>query len=769
MRTTFNSKHLGLISSALLLGGGAAAQYSPTPGFAGRIGKTLADTKESLPKTQPDAPDGAPNVVWILIDDIGYGAASAFGGLIETPTLDRLANQGVRYTNFHTCAFSAPTRAALLTGRNQHSVHFGFFANSSYGTPGYDGYLPFEKATIAEILRENGYNTFAVGKYHATHSADASQAGPFNRWPTGRGFDHYFGFSPDEWGTDQWHPTLYRDTQREPHDPQGRHVTELLANEAIRFIADQHTAAPEKPFFLYFATGAGHAPHQVAKEWIDKYRGKFDKGWDWYREEALARQKRLGVVPANTPLPPRNNGVKPWDDLSADEKRLFARYMETYAGFISHTDCEIGRIIRFIEDIGELDNTLVVVLIGDNGAEGAGRDLGNHQPNRPDAAREERVANALRFIDRLGTEYSSPNYPDGWAAATNTPFRYFKSYANYEGGTQDPLILFYPKKIRDRGGIRHQYSYVSDILPTTVELVGAKVPTVVNGYPQEPIEGVSLAYTVAPENKNLPERHTIQYYEMTGSYAIYKDGWKASFPHDFRTGRIPQGEERWHLYNLREDYNEIRDLADKYPDKVKELAEAFDAEAWKYNVYPLKDRWETTNRSILDGKRQVTLYTEGRPYASLYGFRFAAGSYAVTAHAGIPAAGAEGVLFSSGNAASGVSLYVKNKKLTFAYSASGVLTEIVAPKAVPSGEVVLKAEVICAAGDGDGAPTGVRAKTVNLYVNSEKVATRDLGAVQNAGGGNIEAGRNFGTPVSSAYKSPYIFSGNLKKVVVDKL
>ena len=256
---------------------------------------------------------------------------------------------------------------------------------------------------------------------------------------------------------------------------------------------------------------------------------------------------------------------------------------------------------------------------------------------------------------------------------------------------------------------------------------------------------------------------------MTGSYAIYKDGWKASFPHDFRTGRIPQSEERWHLYNLREDYNEIRDLADKYPDKVKELAEAFDAEAWKYNVYPLKDRWETTNRSILDGKRQVTLYTEGRPYASLYGFRFATGSYAVTAHAAIPAAGAEGVLFSSGNAASGVSLYVKNKKLTFAYSASGVLTEIVSPKAVPSGDVVLKAEVICADGDGDGATAGVRAKTVNLYVNSEKVATRDLGAVRNAGGGNIEAGRNFGTPVSSAYKSPYIFSGNLKKVVVDKL
>ncbi|MDR2680129.1 MAG: arylsulfatase [Tannerella sp.] len=761
MKQFISNRNLGLISSAFMLGGSAMAQYSPTPVFDGKIGKTLNESQESFPVRNPQAAEGAPNVVWILIDDIGYGATSAFGGLIETPNLDRLANQGLRFTNWHTCAFSAPTRAALLTGRNQHSVHFGFFANSSYGTPGYDGYLPFEKATIAEILRENGYNTFAIGKYHATHSADASQAGPFNRWPTGRGFDHYFGLSPDEWGTDQWHPVLYRDTQREPEDPQGRHVTELLANEAIRYIADQKSAAPDKPFFLYFATGAGHAPHHVAREWIDRYKGKFDRGWDWYREEVLARQKQLGVVPAATQLPPRNNGVKPWDELSTDEKKLFARYMETYAGFISHTDHEIGRIIHFIEELGQLDNTLVVLMIGDNGAEGAGRELGNHQPNLLNASRQERFDKALKNIDLMGTEYSSPNYPDGWAAATNTPFRYYKSYANWEGGTRDPLILFYPKKIKDRGGIRHQYSYVSDILPTTVELVGARVPNVISGYPQEPVEGVSLAYAVAPENRNLPERHSVQYHEMTGSYAIYKDGWKASFPHDFRTERIPRSEERWHLYNVREDFNEINDLADKYPEKVKELAEVFDAEAWKYNVYPLKDRWETKNWSILDGKKQVTLYTEGRPYASIYGFRYAADSYAVTVNAEIPGNGAEGVLFSSGNAASGVSLYVKQKKLVFAYNAAGTVTEIVSAKTVPAGDVTLKVEVTYS--------NERKNKAVNLYINGEKVAGKDLGAVQTVGGGNIEAGRNFGTPVSAAYRSPYIFTGNLKKVTVDKL
>lgn len=362
-----------------------------------------------------------------------------------------------------------------------------------------------------------------------------------------------------------------------------------------------------------------------------------------------------------------------------------------------------------------------------------------------------------KHIDRLGTEYSSPNYPDGWAAATNTPFCYYKSYASHESGTRDPLILFYPKKIKDCGGIRHQYSCVSDILPTTVELTGARIPTVINGYSQEPVEGVSLAYAVSPKNRNLPERHTVQHHEMTGAYVICRDGWKASFPHDFRTERIPQSEERWHLYNVKEDFNEINDLAGKYPEKVKELAEVFDAEAWKYNVYPLKDRWETKNWSVQDGKKQVTLYTEGRPYASLYGFRHAAGSYAVTAYTGILKAGAEGVLFSSGNAASGVSLYVKQKKLIFAWN----VTEIVSGKTVPAGPVVFKAEVHYS---NEG-----KNKAVNLYINGEKVAARDLGTVQTASGVNIEAGRNFGTPVSPAYKSPYIFTGKLDKVIVDKL
>ncbi|MDR2774429.1 MAG: arylsulfatase, partial [Tannerella sp.] len=584
---------VGLFSSALMLNVPLMAQYSPTPKFEGKIGKTIEDTKEAYPAAHPKAPAGAPNVVWILIDDIGYGATTAFGGLIETPTFDRLANNGLRYTNWHTCAFSAPTRAALLTGRNQHSVHFGFFANQSYGAPGYDGYLPFEKATIAEILRENGYSTYAIGKYHLTSPSDITPAGPFNRWPTGRGFDHYFGFTPSAASTDQWNPVLYRDTQLEPKDPQGRHVTELLADEAIRYISDQKKADPDKPFFLYFASGAAHAPVQVAKEWIDKYKGKFDKGWDVYREETLARQKKLGVVPANVQLAPQNPNVRPWKDLSADEKKVYTRHMETYAGFVSHTDHEIGRIISHIEQIGQLDNTLVVLMIGDNGAP-PGSVNGTFLPAKQGETNKQLFARELENLDLIGSAETKPKYPGGWAAATNTPFRYTKGNPCWEGGTHDPLILFYPKRIKDTGGVRTQYSYVNDILPTTVELTGVKIPEIINGYRQEPVEGVSLAYSV--DNPKAPERHTVQYHEMTGSYAIYKDGWKASFPNGV-ADRAPDSNGVY-LFHTKEDFNEINDLAAKYPEKAKELAEVFEAEAWKYNVYPLKNKWKNENPLI---------------------------------------------------------------------------------------------------------------------------------------------------------------------------
>jgi arylsulfatase len=757
---------MSLFSSALLLGGTAIAQHSPTPAFEGVIGKTPVDTKEYLPIYNPQAPTGAPNIVWVHIDDIGYGASTAFGGLIETPNIDRLANQGLRYTNYHTCAFSAPTRAALLTGRNQHSVHFGFFAHNSYNTPGYDGYLPFEKATVAEILRENGYNTFAIGKYHLTHPSDATQAGPFNRWPTGRGFDHYFGFPPEAWGTDQWHPILYRDTQREPEDPQGRHATTLLANEAIRYISDQKSAAPDKPFFLYFSTGAGHEPHQVGKEWIDKYKGKFDAGWDKYRETVLQNQIKLGVVPAGTPLPPHNPGVKEWSSLSPDERKVFARFMEVYAGFISQTDYEVGRIINFIEQTGQLDNTLVVVLVGDNGAEGAGRETGRFLPYHPDATREQILDKYLKNLDLLGTEFSSANYPDGWAEATNTPSRYYKGFPQYEGGTHDPLIVFYPKKIKDKGGIRSQYTYVNDILPTSLELAGLKTPTVINGYPQEPLEGVSLAYTVAPENKNLTERHTVQYHEMTANYAIYKDGWKASFPYKTNAyGRVlPENDLKVQLYNLKEDFNELHNLADKYPDKVKELADVFDAEAWKYNVYPLKDRgWEhTQNRNIFNDKNKVVLYSSAylTPFSIPYFVRTS--SYAILADVDLPDGKEQGVLLSVGGYIGGFSFYVKGGKLAFAYNTEGKTVELTSATLLGKGKQSLKAEI--------HQKNSSRDKSIALYINGKKVADRQFeGGYAYHGTEGLDVGNDLGTAVTAAYKAPFSFTGKINQVTLESL
>jgi arylsulfatase len=380
------------------------------------------------------------------------------------------------------------------------------------------------------------------------------------------------------------------------------------------------------------------------------------------------------------------------------------------------------------------------------------------------------LANEIKNLDLLGTEYSSPLYPSGWAAATNTPFRYYKGYPTWEGGTHDPLIIFYPKKIKDKGGIRHQYSYISDILPTTIELVGAKVPAIINGYPQEPIEGISLAYTVEPENKNVPERHTVQYHEMTSSYAIYKDGWKASFSrggYTFGQRREQPVEEEVHLYHVSEDFNELNDLADKYPEKIKELAEIFESEAWKYNVYPLKDNWVTVNRTVFDNRKQLTLYPAGRSYAEVSGFRFSSNSYSVTAKAEIPANGAEGVLLSTGSASSGISFYVKNKKLIFAYNAGGKQYEVISDKVIPAGDVTFKVDVIYSGERGSN-------KAVNLYINNEKVGSKDLGTIGGIGGyfafggGSIEAGRDFGLSiVPTAYKSPFIFTGNLKEVTVD--
>ena len=742
---------LGLIS--------ASAQYRPVQPYKGKIGKTLAETQQSWPD-KVKAPQGAPNVVWILLDDIGFGAISTFGGLIETPNLDTLARNGLRYTNAHTTAICAPTRTALLTGRNHHSSHMGLFPENAIGTPGYDSYIPFEKGFIAEILRENGYNTYALGKWHITPVADLSPAGPYNRWPTGRGFDHFYGY-PYRGSSDQYHSQIWEDTRRVYQDNNGKHFTTLLADKAISYINEQKSSDPSKPLFLYFATGAGHAPHQVDKSWSDKYKGKFDKGWDKYKEEVLAKQIKEGIVPKNTVLPQRNPGIKQWDSLSVAERKLYARFMEVYAGFLSHTDYEIGRIISQLKKIGQLDNTLIIVSVGDNGASKEGTFVGFVNSYDPALTEQQRLEQNIKDQELIGTELAKANYPLGWAAATNVPFRQWKTDANTEGGTRNPLIISYPNKIKDKGGIRNQYSHIIDILPTTIELAGLQLPKSINGIKQDSLEGVSLGYTI--NEPKAASRHTVQYYEVLGTRSIYKDGWKAGVLHkrgeDF-------SKDVWELYNLNDDFNERFNLAEKNPEKLKELQALFDSEAAKYNIYPLKDGTGpilTVGPSIFDGREQVILYPGLSTIVELAAPKLTNRSFAITADIDVPAKGAEGVLFSTGGSASGISFFIQNGKPVFVYNTGVEKYTIAGSQPVPTGKSLIKFEFNYTSAEPSGSGLGT------LYINNTKVGEAKVN--RTVASLFAHEGLNLGfddlTPVADTYKAPFAFNGTLNKVILD--
>lgn len=614
--------------ATLLLSGGAllSSTINAQQGseFKGTVGKTLAESKEYWPAPVKPAA-GAPNIVWILLDDVGFGASSAFGGVISTPVFDSLANSGLRYTNFHTAGICAPTRASLLTGRNHHSVHMGGFAHNwgSAGFPGYDGYIPANKATIAEILKQEGYNTFGVGKYGVTPDAEASDAGPFDHWPSGKGFEHFFGFLGSE--TDQYQPDLVEDNAFVK--PDGRHFSEQITDKAIGYIARQQKAAPDKPFFLYYAPAATHAPHQVAAEWSDKYKGQFDAGWDVFRQQVIDNQKKLGIIPANTQLPARNPLVKEWATLSAGQKKLYVRFMEVYAGYLTYTDYQVGRVINYLKEIKELDNTLIFIVIGDNGGSKEGSDDGVIEKRKNPRYDKQITPEAyLKFneeeIDKIGTPEGQANYPLGWAQATNTPFKYWKQDAQSEGGTRNPLIIFYPNGIKERG-LRTQYGHVSDLLPTTLDIAGIKLPEKIGAIKQEPLEGTSLAYSL--KDANAPSKHTEQHYYIFGSRSIYKDGWKAGAAHHpdnidlaaFGNSNKPApvrdyAKDTWELYNLNEDYNEQVDLANKYPEKLAELKALFDEHAKKYNIYPFID-WEDVYKQRLGRSTQSTFFKPAPP------------------------------------------------------------------------------------------------------------------------------------------------------------
>ena len=568
------------------------------------------------PRFQVTAPKGAPNVIIFLIDDIGFGDPSTFGGGIPMPTLDQLASVGLRYNRFHTTALCSPTRVAILTGRNHHTNNAGAIMEVATAFPGNTGARPQSVTPLAEILRQNGYSTAAFGKYHETAPWEVSVSGPFDRWPTHSGFDKFYGFIGGE--TNQWSPLLFDGTTMVelPDDP-NYHFTVDMTSQAIQWIRSEQSLTPDKPFFVYFATGATHAPHHVPAEWIAKFKGKFDGGWDKYREETFARQKKMGIIPENTKLAPKPKDIKDWDKLTPEEQRLFARQMEVFAAFAAHTDYEIGRVIQAIKDLGDLDNTLILYEVGDNGASAEGGMIGMFNEMTYFNGVAESVPNMVKNIDKWGGPETYPHMAAGWAVAGNTPFMWTKQVASNFGGTRNPLVISWPDRIKANGEMRSQFQHVIDIAPTVLEAAGIPEPTTVNGVKQQPMEGSSMVYTFG--DAKAADRHKVQYFEIFGNRAIYSDGWVAATVHKApweAQPRHPLDQDVWELYNVNEDFSESTDLSASNPEKLKELQALFMKEAEKYRVLPIDDRVlvrfdpKAAGRpDLMAGRKTLTVYS----------------------------------------------------------------------------------------------------------------------------------------------------------------
>jgi arylsulfatase len=729
--------------------------FSPASGQQPRvIGRTYKESKPTW-EPLPQAPRGAPNVIYLVLDDVGYAQLGSYGSEIQTPNLDRLAANGLRYTNFHTTALCSPSRAALLTGHNHHSNHLGVIAEAATGYPGYDGRVPKSHATVAEILKQSGYSAFYVGKWHLTNFDEYSNAGPFERWPLGMGFERFYGFVGGE--TNQWFPHLAADNQNiEPPLKPGYHLTEDLTDHAIRFITEQKQVNADKPFFLNLAYGAAHAPLHVHKKYIEIYKGKFDKGWDKVREETLTRQKRMGIVPANTLLPPRNPNIKAWDELTADQRRLYARFQEVFAGFLTHADEHIGRLITFLEEIGQLDNTILIV-VSDNGASQEGRLTGSFNEGLYFNQIPDNEALNLKLIDEMGGPMTYPHYPMGWAMAGNTPFKMYKQNT-HAGGNTDPFIIHWPRGIKEKGGIRSQYHHLIDVTPMILEAIGLKQPRTINGVDQEPFDGLSMLYSL--NDGAAKSRRETQYFEMLGHRAIYHNGWKAVAWHE-RGSDFEK--DKWELYKVDEDFNETNDLAAKQPEKLREMIERWWGEAGKYNVLPLDDRGTARAAEQVSANRPLTVATyypgaTQTPRSSAPNFRDR--SFSLTAEVEIPASGAEGVLLALGGRFAGFSFFVQNNRLQFAYNFLGLERySIVATEALPAGAAKLRMEFT---------NTGNNKGVAALFINDRKVGEapipRTVPLTFNLSEG-LTAGRDPSTPVTESYQSPFTFTGKLKKVV----
>ena len=717
-------------------------------------------------------PEGAPNVVVILLDDIGFGAPSTFGGGINMPALDSLAKQGLRYTQFHTAALCSPTRQALLTGHNHHSVGMGSITELATSAPGYNSIRPNEAATIAEILKLNGYNTAAFGKMHQTPAWEVSVSGPFTRWPVGDGFEKFYGFVAGE--TNQWAPMIFDGTTRiePPHTPGYNFMTDM-ADQAIAWMRFQHTMTPDKPFFIYFAPGALHAPHHTPREWRDKYKGKFDEGWDKYREETLARQKQSGLVPQNTQLAPWPPSVKHWDELSADDKKAAELLMENYAGFGEYCDHEIGRLMDALKEAGVYDNTLTIYIAGDNGMSAEGGLTGTLNEITAFNGVPDTTANILAHADEIGGPNSFPHIPVGWALAGDTPFQWTKQVASHYGGTRNGMVIVWPARIHEAGGVRSQWHHVIDVTPTILEATKLPQPKFVDGIRQKPIEGVSMAYTF--DDSKAPTRHRTQYFEMFGNRGIYHDGWTAvtrhSTPWD-TTAVLPKfTEDKWELYDTNTDFSQAQDVAEKYPDKLKELQRLFLDEAEKYNVLPLDDRRIERfvpalagRPSLMWGRTSVTLYPGMSGIMENATLDIKNRSHTITADIEVAQGGGDGVIVAQGGRFGGWTLYTKGGKLKYCYNYLNQERYTVESKdALAPGKAVVKLEFKY---DGGGVGKG---GTAALYVNDQKVAEGRVDKTQPYvfSGEGEDIGEDLETPVSEDYKEgDNKFTGTIDKVTI---
>ena len=747
----------------------------PDPEFKGKIGETLADSTPSYPPALK-APQGAPNVLVILLDDVGFGHTTTFGGPVPTPTLDRLAKNGLMYNTFHTTALCSPTRAALLTGRNHHSVGTGVIIELGTGFPGYTGVIPQSAAMVPEILRANGYATAMFGKAHNTPEMEISPAGPFNHWPTGQGFDYFYGFNQGE--TSQWYPVLYRNTTSVPQPSlpeQGYHFIPDMTDETIAWIGNTRAADKSKPWFVYYSSPAAHAPHHAPREWRERFRGKFDYGWDKQRETTFARQKVLGVIPADTKLTPRPKEIPAWDDQSADAKRVYTRLMENYAAYLAYADDQIGRIIDAIQKAGELDNTLIFYIVGDNGPSAEGGLEGTFSEVASLVGYNPGLSAIVNRIDQIGDPESEPHVPVGWAWAMASPLQWTKQVASHFGGTRNPLVIHWPNGIKAKGELRPQFHHIIDIVPTILEATHVSAPSVVNGFAQKPIEGTSMMYSF--EDAKAKSRRTTQYFEMFVNRAIYNDGWIACSR--FGVPWTTLGREGnfldapWELYNIENDFSEADDLAAKNPEKLKQLQALFVEEAKKYDVFPLDPRFaeriDPRNRTAGELQTSWTYFGNNVRLPEQIGPSIYPNSHTITADLLVPDKGVEGVIVADGGLNGGWSLYVKDGKLTYHYSLADFEHNTVQAQApLRKGKVVVKLEYASKGLKPGG--TLNNGAPIRLFVNGALAGEGSVGsAMVRQGIEPFEIGRDSISPVSPDYKSKgaFPFTGTIEKIQFD--